>query len=879
MTSAQLNEVLRPGGRRAIDSLQRALAMFFLVTCVQAQTPPPTPPSCLSTLDDDRRLFVERVLAGNAQTIEMMRQSGLGGSAIAPVLAARAQMIERLLGRNCAEWVEADRDAALARASPPAAPPPPPPPRPQPPLPQVSTLQMLQDELRRAEASKDAGEVARLRLLISTLGANGPREPGRPTPERSALALDMMRAQLAEAEREDDRPRAELLRSFIRMAESAPPPGAPSSRGYARLAPRHWAQARALRATKLAASTSAADLAQAERDLAESCPQLRAEESILDLPMRARPVWLTERVSISRCYGELAALKARAVAARGGGLDADLLESVQFATLTEAGSAMTQAAARSYARAQGAGSLLDNIDSTVNAMLPAGEQFVNKWGPMLGRLTDQQLPDLLRDLANVQQRTRPQVEALDKLLEQLQKSVPAYFDLRSPQPVSLESLQARFGIDSKLLQPDEAVVIWQVLPGARKGLVVAVSKERTAWAPMSLSGDEIAARVRRLRAQIDPCAYGTSQTADCHNPALSFDLRAAYELHQALLGQGAVRELLARPEIKTLLIVPSGPLTAFPPGMLVTAPHPESDNNAEAWQYRVKWLLKERALSVLPAVSALRSLRGVSSSGGDGSPPRREGQTGRLFMFADPDYAGQGQRSERGCRLERGAVPMRSGFYYRDARIDRLAIAGLARLPCTRVEGDALLKVLGGTLITGADARESRLRTPQHRAQLAAAEVVAFATHGLVAGDHGLGEPALALAAPLASESGDDGVLTASEAAQMKLSADLVLLSACNTASPDANDAEGLSGLSRAFLFAGARAVLVSHWRVVDVASALVVTDTVNRRRAGERKAEALRKASLALMQGSLQNMDEQFRLRAGHPSYWAAFTLMGDPL
>lgn len=510
---------------------------------------------------------------------------------------------------------------------------------------------------------------------------------------------------------------------------------------------------------------------------------------------------------------------------------------------------------------------------------PRASCWSTSGGPVLARLSDQQLPDLLRDLADVQQRSKPQVEALDKLIEQLQKSVPAYFDLRSPQAVSLESLQARSGIDSNLLKSDEALVVWQVQPGSRMGLVVAVTKERTAWAPMSLSGDEIAARVRRLRAQIDPCAFGTNPSADCQNPVLTFDLRAAHELHQALLGQGAVRDLLARPQIKTLLIVPSGPLTAFPPGILVTAAHPESDNNAEAWQYRVKWLLRERAISVLPAVSALRSLRGASSPSGDGSAPRREALTGRLFMLADPDYAGQGQRSDRGCQLERGPVPRRSGFYYREARIDRSAVAGLARLPCTRMEGDVLLKSLGGTLITGVDARESRLRAPQYRAQLAGAEVVAFATHGLVAGDHGLGEPALALAAPLPSEPGDDGVLTASEAAQLKLSADLVLLSACNTASPDANDAEGLSGLSRAFLFAGARAVLVSHWRVVDVASALVVTEAVSRRKAGERKAEALRKASLALMQGSLQNMNEQLRQRAGHPSYWAAFTLMGDPL
>jgi CHAT domain-containing protein len=101
------------------------------------------------------------------------------------------------------------------------------------------------------------------------------------------------------------------------------------------------------------------------------------------------------------------------------------------------------------------------------------------------------------------------------------------------------------------------------------------------------------------------------------------------------------------------------------------------------------------------------------------------------------------------------------------------------------------------------------------RLPLADYRVVYFATHGLVAGDvEGLGEPSLALTLPKDPSETDDGLLTASEVAQLKLNADWVVLSACNTAAGEKPGAEALSGLARAFFYAGARALLVLHWRI-----------------------------------------------------------------
>src|SRR5207249_4467195 len=97
--------------------------------------------------------------------------------------------------------------------------------------------------------------------------------------------------------------------------------------------------------------------------------------------------------------------------------------------------------------------------------------------------------------------------------------------------------------------------------------------------------------------------------------------------------------------------------------------------------------------------------------------------------------------------------------------------------------------------------------------------IVHFATHGLLAEQTksvgGLpAEPALVLTPPKIPTSEDDGLLTASEIAQLKLNADWIVLSACNTAAGDQIGSDALSGLARAFFYAGARTLLASHWAV-----------------------------------------------------------------
>ena len=157
-------------------------------------------------------------------------------------------------------------------------------------------------------------------------------------------------------------------------------------------------------------------------------------------------------------------------------------------------------------------------------------------------------------------------------------------------------------------------------------------------------------------------------------------------------------------------------------------------------------------------------------------------------------------------------------------------------------------------------------------AQLAQYRVVHFATHGALAGQvQGNAEPGLLLTPPATASEEDDGYLTASEIAGLKLDADWVILSACNTAAGGAQGAEALSGLARAFIYAQARALLVSHWEVNSDATVKLITGAM-RRLAGNKsigRAEAMRQSMLALI--------DKGEPRKAHPAFWAPFVLVGE--
>ena len=165
--------------------------------------------------------------------------------------------------------------------------------------------------------------------------------------------------------------------------------------------------------------------------------------------------------------------------------------------------------------------------------------------------------------------------------------------------------------------------------------------------------------------------------------------------------------------------------------------------------------------------------------------------------------------------------------------------------------------------------------------ELARAQVVIFATHGLLPHSmKSLLEPGLVMTPPVVATAQDDGLLTASEAARLTLSADWVILSACNTAAADGTPgAESLSGLAKAFLYAGASALMVSHWQVSDDVTAALTVQTIALQRADPRlsNAQALQAAMRAVRTGWLPDGKPLTGWSPiwAHPGSWAPFVLV----
>jgi len=553
------------------------------------------------------------------------------------------------------------------------------------------------------------------------------------------------------------------------------------------------------------------------------------------------------KVRSSRCSVRLA-LSLRGWSDHGGGtatadrpdtLKREAFLAAQRAALSAAGEAMARSAALAAAKVSGVGDQASAYEGALLDRDRLDEQIAGAAGEPGEAGARRRLV-----LAKARADALARIAALTRALK---ARAPRYWDYRAPEPVDVSAVQSLVGPDAALLNRNEALVLFMVPPDKDQGLVFAVSKTRSAWARIGLTGAALKGRVDDIRAGIEAR----------HR---AFDRKGAHDLYEALLGDPGIQAVIQDPSV--LLFVPSGPLTSLPPGLLITSP-PQGGAAGDADQSTLRstpWLLRAKAVALLPSVSSLRTLRQLIPAG-------RRTAKDPLLAFADPDFAGPGAAP--------GPSPAAAAPSLADARGGILigeALRALPRLPGTRVEGEALEAALGGrpgSLLTGDQASKAELMSRNADGRLAQVRVLEFATHGLVAGAvTGLTEPALALAAGPRPE---DELLLASEAATLKLNAEWVLLSACDTASPDAPESQGLSGLSRAFFFAGARSLLVSHWPVRDDIAARMIPATLlaERNIPGLSRAEALQRASLAIL--------DDPKLNAANPSAWAPFSLVGE--
>ncbi|GAB2181274.1 tetratricopeptide repeat protein [Denitratisoma sp. agr-D3] len=531
-------------------------------------------------------------------------------------------------------------------------------------------------------------------------------------------------------------------------------------------------------------------------------------------------------------------------------------ESFRLADIAR-GSSVQRALTASAARATIADPQLADLARREQDAQQRSNALTNLLTQLLSSPPDQQLPQ-------IQAKLKQDIDTLKSERQQLKKTIsqrfPDYADLVEPQPATLAGAQ-------RLLRPGEALVSWYF--GEEGGWVWAISKDgEPQFFDVGLNRTELSKIVTKLRQALDPGVASIDEIPD-------FDLSKSYQLYAAILKP--VESVWGKAQV--LLAVPHAELGQLPLPLLPTESVAGVAKTMPPFEgYRqVPWLARRIAVAQLPSVTALASLRKLPPGDANRRP---------FIGFGDPLFSvdqarkakvalASSQLATRGAPLKLRSAPHTSG-------VSSAELSLLPRLPDTQEEISEIAKVLKADpaqdIYLQARATEKTvLNTPLNNRR-----VVMFATHGLVPGElDGLTQPALALTSPEVADPGGDGLLTMEEILTLKLNADWVVLSACNTAAGEGAGSEAVSGLGRAFFYAGARALLVSNWPVETVAARGLMTDLFRRQsdNASLGKAEALRQAMLGLMDGpgSVDAKTKRVSFSYAHPLFWAPFIVVGD--
>lgn len=457
----------------------------------------------------------------------------------------------------------------------------------------------------------------------------------------------------------------------------------------------------------------------------------------------------------------------------------------------------------------------------------------------------------------------------------LWRDFPRFMELEEPRPVSVTELRERG------LRADETLLAYFRL--RNRLLLFLVSQEEFRLLSIPVARQELDALVARARRPME--SYGSTDGRTELDPGT---LNRLYDL---LLKP--VQDRL--PPGRKLLVVGDGPLYTLPFAMLVRR---WSEADRARFMSARKGDLAEYGLldyagdhwrfSYLPSLAALVIQRARML-------PRAQADGG-FVAFADPVF----ERAD--------AVPAAATLALLEG-LDALrgGRVGIPRLPETADEVEAVSRLLGGphSIFLREQAQESRVK----RMDLGRARYLHFATHGLLGGDFARlnddesggdvstsgadrartlvvegdaaaakpsarGQPALVLTL-VGDLSGEDGLLTMGEVLGLRMNVDLAVLSACNTAGEldGARNGEGFAGLTRAFMHAGARGLLVSHWSVDSLATRDLVTDFFRRLKAGSDPSQALGEAQSGLRAGR----EARSGLSRAHPFFWAPFVHVGD--
>lgn len=407
--------------------------------------------------------------------------------------------------------------------------------------------------------------------------------------------------------------------------------------------------------------------------------------------------------------------------------------------------------------------------------------------------------------------------AREQLRAEIRQQHPPYAELQYPAAPKLKDVQS--------LLDDDTVLLEYAL-GQKTSFLFAVTRKDFLVVRLPTASD-IGAEVEALRAVI----ASRPQRSDFEK-----QIKHSRKLFRDLLEPAS--KLLAGKQ--RLIIVPSGILHYLPFEVLLTKG--EDKALATMTPTRLPYLLRDYAISYVPSAAVLSSLR---------NRPGKSTAAKSFLAFADPVY---GELTE--------STP---GLTHTNAFGDQSPWR-LGRLIESRREVEqisALFPKDQVSLLLREQASEENAKTAGRFAQF---RFVHFATHGLLNEENpshsGL---ILKLDRPQQSE---DGLLQAYEIFNLKMNADLVVLSGCETGLGKEVKGEGLVGLTHAFFYAGTRSLVVSLWKVQDRSTADLMVNLYREIGRTQTKSEALRQAKLELIQQG----------RYADPYYWASFVLTGDP-
>ena len=526
-----------------------------------------------------------------------------------------------------------------------------------------------------------------------------------------------------------------------------------------------------------------------------------------------------------------------------------------------AGAALGRAAARLRAPSPEAAPRARDLEAAERGLAAAREA-------LLARLAEGS--DATAERAGLEAARQTLARARDALAEVF----PQYGAFADPRPLDLAST-------TRLLGPDEVLVLFATsdmegIGGAEPSVVLALTAEGYVWAPLPARAELVvlAQSLRCAAAQTDPgCGRDAGGTrgavaldTETVSPRASFDYETARSAYSTLLEPVSA----AFAGKTSLIVVPDRALAAMPFHLLLT-----DDADPGLSPRDAPWLIRRMSVSVAPSVASLAALRvGASRRStaplpflGIGDPligaQRAAALPTDCARFAEPAVLTAALDSPRDALL-RGEPA---------ARAD--AVAALPALPETRCELAAIAARFGqdSQVLLQAEATETALKAMSASGELERYRVLSFATHGLVAGELGDGQGGLVLTPPAAATAEDDGLLTTEDIAGLRLDADFILLSACNTAAGTRAVDDSLSGLASAFFLAGARSVLVSHWPVYSDAAVRLTTGMIGAVSADPAigRAEALRRSMLAILD------DPESDASMLHPAYWGPFIIAGD--